>query len=216
MKFLVIDDHALMCTGTEHVLSSLNAQNQIFTAHSGEEGLHILQAHPDMDTVILDLQMDGMDGLEFLQRCRHVTPDVPVLVLSSRDRLEDVQSAISAGAQGYCTKGTGLPALRAAIMLVLSGELFVPALPAREDRPASEAQYSLSAPLRPRQRDILMRMCNGESNLSIGQALGISDMLVEEHIRDIFDILVIGVRAERERSQRWQQANTASQPSPTL
>lgn len=215
MKFLIVDDHALLCTATEHVLSSLSPQNQVYTAQSGEEGLRILQTHPDMDTVVLDLQMAGMDGLEFLRRCREFTPDVPVLVLSSRDQLEDVQSAIGAGAQGYCTKGTGLPALRAAVMLVLSGELFVPALPAANGRPASEAQYSLSAPLRPRQRDILMRMCNGESNLSIGNALGISDMLVEEHIRDIFETLVLGVRAERERSQRWQQARANTQPGLT-
>jgi DNA-binding NarL/FixJ family response regulator len=206
MKFLIIDDHPLMCATTEHVLSSLHRGNTVFSAFSGDEGLRVLDEHPDIDTIILDLEMRPMDGLQFLRSLRERLPEVPVLVLSARDTVEDVKLAIEAGAQGYCTKGTGLPALRAAIMLILSGELFMPALPAHGSTPATAATYSLSAPLRPRQRDILLRMCAGESNLTIGEAIGISEALVEEHIRDIFSILVIGLRAERELTQRWVQA----------
>ncbi len=210
MKFLIVDDHALVREGTERVLRTLDPEAQVFTASSGSGGLQVLRDHQKMDCVILDLDLEDMNGLEFLSASSDLLLDIPVLVVSSACTMSDIKNAMKAGAQGYCTKATGLPALRAAIMLVLAGEVFVPSVPASNGHPGSDASYSLSAPLRPYQRDILMHMCNGHSNLRISGLLNISETKVEEHIRGIFETLMMSVQVEQERQHLWKSTTTQS------
>jgi DNA-binding response OmpR family regulator len=70
--------------------------------HSAEEAEERLRS-ADYDLIVLDLNLPGMDGFEFLQRLRR-SSTVPVMIVSARDEDEDIVTALGIGADEYLTK----------------------------------------------------------------------------------------------------------------
>lgn len=72
-------------------------------ASSGEEALFALQLHP-FETILLDVNMPGIGGMETCRRIREIYPLLPILVLTVRDEEKDKIEALDAGADDYITK----------------------------------------------------------------------------------------------------------------
>lgn len=90
---------------------------RLIEAVTAAEGLHLAAAqHPDL--VILDLGLPDMDGLELVQQLRSWS-EVPVVVLSARDRESDKVRALDAGADDYLTKPFGVGELMARLRVAL-------------------------------------------------------------------------------------------------
>ena len=148
MKVLVIDDHPLVSEAMRSVLMALDRQAQIFDAASGEEGLVRAREHPDIDLVVLDLMLPGMNGMTVLSELRREFIALPVLVLSSAAERETVERAIRRGASGFITKTTSKAAMTDAIVKVLAGEIVVPSETMLSRIPlnhAGQAYYGRSA-----------------------------------------------------------------------
>jgi DNA-binding NarL/FixJ family response regulator len=126
VKVLVIDDHPLVSEALRNVITALDRQAQIIDAGSGEEGLARAREHPDIDLVVLDLMLPGMNGMTVLSELRRAFIALPVLVLSSAAERETVERAIRRGASGFITKNTSKSAMTDAIVKVLAGEIVVP------------------------------------------------------------------------------------------
>ena len=91
---------------------------RVLTAATGNEGLRAaFDGRPDL--VVLDLMIPGVDGLEILSELRGRQVDVPVLILSARDRLEDKVRGLEIGADDYMTKPLQLPELVARVEALL-------------------------------------------------------------------------------------------------
>ena len=91
---------------------------RVLTAATGDEGLRAaFDGRPDL--VVLDLMLPGVDGLEILQELRDREVDVPVLILSARDRLQDKVRGLEIGADDYMTKPFQLPELVARVEALL-------------------------------------------------------------------------------------------------
>lgn len=91
---------------------------RVLTAATGNEGLRAaFDGRPDL--VVLDLMIPGVDGLEILSELRGRQVDVPVLILSARDRLEDKVRGLEIGADDYMTKPFQLPELVARVEALL-------------------------------------------------------------------------------------------------
>lgn len=91
---------------------------RVLTAATGEEGLRAaFDGRPDL--VVLDLMLPGVDGLGILQELRSRDVDVPVLILSARDRLQDKVRGLEIGADDYMTKPFQLPELVARVEALL-------------------------------------------------------------------------------------------------
>ena len=99
-KVLVIEDvKELSCLVTLYLSKE---GFEVRAAESGEAGFTVIEGwKPEL--VILDINLPGMDGFEFLQRFRK-TSDVPVLIVSARDSDEDQISGLGIGADEYITK----------------------------------------------------------------------------------------------------------------
>jgi len=126
VKVLVIDDHPLVSEAMRNVLTAHDRHAQILDAASGEEGLARAREHPDIDLVVLDLMLPGMNGMAVLSELRREFIALPVLVLSSAAERETVERAIRRGASGFITKTTSKAAMTEAIIKVLAGEIVVP------------------------------------------------------------------------------------------
>jgi len=87
-------------------------------AHTGEEGFYLIQAQP-FDLVILDVMLSGHDGFEILATLRRRGIMTPVLLLTSRDAIEDRVRGLDTGADDYLVKPFAFPELLARIRVLL-------------------------------------------------------------------------------------------------
>ncbi|HEV8577499.1 MAG TPA: response regulator [Thermoanaerobaculia bacterium] len=101
-KVLVVDDSKLMHKMYEVMLR----QYSLVYALDGRQALDRLQEHPDIDLVLLDINMPNMNGLEFLAELRAdgSRTDLPVIIISTEGRDEDTIRGLEAGATVYIKK----------------------------------------------------------------------------------------------------------------
>jgi len=118
-QILIVDDQSTMRKTLQRMLESSGSTATV--AASGEEALHLFDKD-QFDLVLLDILMPGMDGLEVLKavRRKHSMSELPVIMVTSKDRDEDVVQALSLGANDYIMKPVDLPILRARIRNHLS------------------------------------------------------------------------------------------------
>ena len=193
MKILIVDDHALFREGLRHVLLQLDKDGEILEAGQCDEAFKLTEAHPDIDLVLLDLSLPGMDGFAGLATFREQFPDVPVVVMSGSEERHDVQSALDNGALGYIPKSSTSQVMLSALRLVFSGGVYIPSI-------MLSATGTDSAPrlggLTDRQLAVLKLLAEGKSNKLIGRELDLAEGTVKIHISSIFRTLNVGNRTE--------------------
>src|SRR4249920_2118718 len=126
MKFLVIDDHALIRESLRGVLSELELGAVILEATSADAAMRLVGEHADLGLVLLDLALPGRDGFEVLGEIRERHPTIPVVVLSGYHDRANVVRALDLGALGFIPKTAQRRVLLSAISLVLSGGIYIP------------------------------------------------------------------------------------------
>ena len=169
MKLLVIDDHPIVLDGLAALLAGSSPDAIVLTAPDARSGFKILEAHADIDVVLLDLRLPGLNGHAAISEFGRLRPTLPVIVLSSSEDPADVRKSISLGALGYVPKSASRHVLMSAINLVLKGEIYVPALLVDGsvfDRPndrGDEARPPVSR-LTERQVEVLALLSQGQPN----------------------------------------------------
>ena len=106
-KILVIEDSELLQKGYNLLFHRYRTTGcEVISALNGEEGLERLCQHPDVDLIILDINMPVMSGLEFLYHCkRHPgMARIPVIVSSTEGEEDDIIRGLQAGAAAYVVK----------------------------------------------------------------------------------------------------------------
>lgn len=113
-RVLVVDDDSQMLKA---VVNALTARGyEVLTAANGETAL-ALAAEEDIDLLLLDLGLPGIEGHEVIERLR-TWSDLPVIVISVRETQEDKVAALDAGADDYVTKPFGMKELLARMRAV--------------------------------------------------------------------------------------------------
>ncbi|MBW8076495.1 MAG: response regulator, partial [Gallionella sp.] len=93
MKILLVDDHSLFREGMRYVLRQLPEACEIFEAGNYPDGLKLAELHPELDLVLMDLNMPGSEGAISIKFFHQRFPHIPVVVVSgddSRDKMEKV------------------------------------------------------------------------------------------------------------------------------
>lgn len=199
-KILVADDHTLFRRGLKLLLAKLFDGVDVVEAGDCEEALAALRDNPEIDLILLDLSMPGMEGFDGLERIREQAPDASVVMLSAYKDTAGIRESIRRGARGYLLKSFNEDSLKHALSLILSGETFVPSsIFAEGDEPApvsmsggEAAEFSPDNPLSTltkRQRDVLALMMDGQSNKMIALNLGLLESTVKAHVKVILNKL---------------------------
>ena len=126
IKILIIDDQQLFIDGLVYVLNTLSDAVEKQQANSVDEALAKLRNCDSYDLIILDLNMPGMDGLDFLQ---HISADecfVPVVIISAEQESKCIQQALELGALGFIPKSYHAEQMKSAIRKVLEGNMYLP------------------------------------------------------------------------------------------
>lgn len=128
IRILIADDHTIMRGGLKQIIATTNDIVVIGEAATSTQTL-AMSRQLEMDLLLLDMMMPGLNGVELIQRLRSENPKLPILILSMNNERQIVSRAIKAGASGYVTKDVHPEVLLTAIRKVAAGGRFVdPAL----------------------------------------------------------------------------------------
>jgi len=185
---MLVDDHPVMRVGLANVLSINHGFRIVAQADDGRSALALWRQHRP-DVCLLDVSMDGMDGIETLRRLRAEFPEARALMLTSSKAGEDMSLAMQAGARGYLTKTVRHDDLAAAIRTVHRGETVGPQMPAPQ-------KLQTEGPLSQREIEVLGLIRQGFSNDEIARLLGISERTVRAHVTAILAALSAADRAQ--------------------
>ncbi len=116
MRILLIEDEQKVARALEEGLT--HEGYQVDVAFSGEEGFYLLNIR-HYDLLLLDLMLPGRDGLEILKTIRQRGMNLPVLILTARDTVEDRVEGLDSGADDYLIKPFAFPELLARIRVLL-------------------------------------------------------------------------------------------------
>jgi DNA-binding NarL/FixJ family response regulator len=199
---LVVDDHAVVRRGLLAFLDSEPDLEVIGDAEGGTQALDLLarldsdQRRPDV--VLMDLQMQPLDGIETTRRIRSRYDDVEIVALTSFGEEERVHAALEAGASGYLLKDAEAGEVAAAVRAAHRGELQLdPALARRlmaslHKGPRAESSANLTT----REREVLRLVGADESNKGIAADLDISERTVRTHVSNILRKLGLSSRTQ--------------------
>ena len=198
-SIMMVDDHPLLRKGLKQLIDMEDDIEVVGEASSGMEAIELaLSLEPDLIT--LDLNMQGMDGLETLKRMRDKHVDARIIMLTVSDNDEDVVEAIRNGADGYLLKdmdpediieklheaAVGKMVMSPKLTEVLASALRKP------EKPGSRALASLTS----REYEILKLIAKGMSNKLIARELDISDGTVKVHVKHFLKKLNLRSRVE--------------------
>ncbi|MCC5810936.1 MAG: two-component system response regulator NarL [Ectothiorhodospiraceae bacterium] len=198
-RVLIVDDHPLLRRGVKQLLELEPEFTCIGEANSGQEALQLAEAEQP-DLILLDLNMNGMDGLETLRALRGKAVESRIIILTVSDSDTDVVQAMRDGADGYLLKDTEPEELVSQLRQANDGRLVVsesltPALARALGRPSKNEKASL-ANLTAREREILKLIARGKSNKMIAKQLDIAEGTIKVHVRSILKKLGLRSRVE--------------------
>lgn len=207
LRILLADDHAMVRDGIKNYIQVVEPGTSIIEAESFDEAAEILTSDGDIDLIILDLNMPGMNRLEGLDRLRTAYPETPVVILSGSIERADIVDALDHGAAGYFPKTMGGRSLTNALRLVLSGERYVPSVLLTPEC-AGHAAATLRDPssgnpdaqtLSERESAVLSLMARGKSNKEIARDLDLQEATIKTHVTGVFRKLGVSNRTEAAR-----------------
>lgn len=199
VRLLVIDDHPLFRRGVRQLVDIEGGFEMVGEASSGPEGIDLaLRLQPDL--VLLDLNMEGMDGNQTLRALRAAGCAARVAMLTVSDQEEDLVEALRAGADGYLLKDTEPEELLRQLRHVVDGRLVLTEgltehlarAMRRQGQPAPTGQPRLT----PREREVLDLIASGLNNKLIARELDLSEGTVKVHVKHLLKKLGLRSRLE--------------------
>ncbi len=196
---LLVDDHPLLRKGLRQLIEFEDELEVVGEASDGKTALELAIQH-EPDLIVLDLNMQGMDGLETLRAMRNADVCSRIIMLTVSDSDEDVVCAITYGADGYLLKDMDpekiLEKLKEAALgkMVISEKLTH--VLAGAIRGGSDKKSNVLAKLTSREHEILKLIAKGMSNKLIARELDISDGTVKVHVKHVLKKLELNSRVE--------------------
>lgn len=223
MKVLLIDDHPLILVALQQVIQGLGDHLKVIGASSARMAREALQAEPEFDLVLLDLQLGDADGFDVLTEFRNSHPAIPVVVLSASDHSSDVIRAIDLGAMGFVPKHASNETLFEALHMVMAGGIYVPRMSLGSAEPAGlhrtpQVDAAGRSPLQgagwrggsqraapaglealgltPRQTEVLAQLLQAKPNKLIARELNLSVETVKDHVAAVLRALDVNSRTQ--------------------
>lgn len=188
-RLLLIDDHALFRSGIGMVLTTGLPDVEIFEAASLDEALLCPCEEPDL--LLLDVQLEGLNGLDGIAVFKRKWPLAKVVMVSAIQDSQVVNEALARGAQGFICKAETPTRMLELVEQVLRGQM-----PITGERVPEGVVAQQAIKLTPRQCEVLDLMSRGLSNKMIGRRMNLSENTVRVHVQATLAALQVSSRSE--------------------
>ena len=196
---VVADDHPLFRDALSGIISAGFSGASVVSAKDLTTTIKALEETADVDLVLLDLNMPGVQGFSGLIFLRGQYPTIPIIVVSGSEDLDTIRRSVSLGASGFIPKSSDTATIKNAMNSVLDGGVWVPDQTAidndTEDDELLEIASRLST-LTPQQMRVLMMLKEGLLNKQIAYELNVSEATVKAHVSAILQKLDVNSRTQ--------------------
>ena len=199
IRVMVVDDHPLVRSGLRGLIDSAADLTVVAEAATGADAVTEAK-RTEIDVVLMDLSMPGMDGIEATRLLLREHPGSHVVVLTSFHDRARVVEALSAGAVGYLLKDSDPSDVLAAIRAAARGEAPLDPRVARSILPTARDESSVRDTLSVREEQVLRLVMRGFPNKQIAQELGIAERTVKVHLGHVFRSIDV---ADRTSAAMW-------------
>ena len=190
-KTLLVEDHALVRESLLLLLEQRLPGHRWRESASLAVALRCLANEPDINLLLLDLDLPDSRGLATLDAVREAAPQVPVIVVSAHDDRDQVLAAITRGAAGFLAKTVDAEQFVEGVRRVMNGGVIVPAAVVQpREAPGAVPEFSQ------RQRDVLRLLIDGRSNKLIGRELDLTEATVKTHLQAVYRKLEVETRTQ--------------------
>ncbi len=193
MRIVIVDDHPVVRSGVEQVLSLEEDMEVVGTASSVEEGLEIILAQ-EPDIALVDLRMRDGGGLDLIRRARPRVPGCRFVILTAYGSLGEVSQASQEAVDGYILKEALPEELVSALRLVARGRRYYD--PEVVDSIVKGEDDNLLDRLTARELEVLAILAQGMDNTAISEQLYISENTVRRHVSNILGKLRVENRVQ--------------------
>ncbi|TXI90832.1 MAG: response regulator transcription factor [Cupriavidus sp.] len=190
-RILLIDDHTLFRTGLRLLLAD---SPNVASIHESGAVMDAVQQHADkdVDIVLLDIQMPGINGIEGVKVLRRHFVSARIVIVSGTSGLDAIPPEARRDIAGFLSKSADAREIEEAIVCCMSGGThFCPSGCA-----TTEAGVYQASSLTPRQLEVLSQLNLGRSNKVIAHHLGLSENTVRVLVAAILDHLGVVSRVE--------------------
>ncbi|SEG39775.1 two component transcriptional regulator, LuxR family [Paenibacillus sp. UNC499MF] len=198
VKVLLVDDHEMVRIGLAAVLGTEEGIEVVGEASNGEDGIRLAQEYKP-DVVLMDLVMEGMDGIETTRKLLQLYPDCKVIVLTSFLDDEKMYPVLEAGAFSYLLKTSRATEIAQAIRAAAKGQSILESQVAsklmnrfRQPKPAAAPHEDLTE----REMEVLRLIASGKSNQEVADDLFIGIKTVKFHVTNVLAKLGVEDRTQ--------------------
>ena len=191
-KIAIVDDHKIVRDGIKLYLENDNEYNIVGEAHNGPDAVNLLNKE-HVDLVFMDINMDGMDGIETTRHLIKDHPDLKIIALTMHNDYQHIKAMMDAGASGYLLKICDEKELKSAISSVMEDDVYYSKEVAQTvmnnlaRKKAKSRSDELATPLTPREKEVYELILDECSNQEIADKLFISVRTVEVHKRNLLE-----------------------------
>jgi len=198
---LIVDDHPLFRAALKGAVDTACPNCSFVEADSVAGLFDVLETHPDVELLLLDLNLPGAYGFCALAHLRGSRPTLPVIVVSAMDDPDTVRQSLAYGAQGFVSKSAEAGTIGRCVQAVLRGEEWAPAdrWMAPAAAPVDVAALDLArrlAELTAQQFRVFGMLCSGRLNKQIAFELAITEATVKAHMTAILRKLGAATRTQ--------------------
>lgn len=196
-KIIIAEDHPLFRQALLGTLKPKLSHTSWIEAQTINELEQKIQENSDSDLLLLDLNIPGAHGFSTLIHVRNHFPQIPVVVISAHEDHATISKAMKFGASGFVPKSTPVESIFAAIMKVLSGDIWLPESfqNIKEENDNSDIAARVAS-LTQQQYRILMMFAQGLLNKQIAYDLHVSEATIKAHATAIFRKLDVRNRTQ--------------------
>lgn len=190
---MLVDDHHIFRSGLSRLLSEGSDFEVTAEAASIDRACELLDERPDLEAIILDINLAGENALEKIPELRHHKADIPILVMSMYPPNQFAPAAYNAGANAYLTKDASPEELQTALEAILDGTIW--RTDETTERDYCEGVYPHDR-LSERELEILKLIAAGDSLTDIGDKVFLSVKTVSTYRSRILEKLHLANNAE--------------------
>lgn len=192
LKVALVDDNHFLLKPTQEKLSFFDDLKIKIIAYDGQEILEKLDINHNIDLILMDIEMPGMNGIDATIHIKSKYPHIKILVLTVFDDDENIFNVIKAGADGFLLKEITPTELHQGIQETLNGgtamhpSIACKTLKSLRNPQNFETKCNLEVRLSPREIEVLEQLSKGLIYINIAENLFLSPSTVRKHIENIY------------------------------